>query len=325
MSYKHWTNEEIEFLKNNHKSTTLKQISKKLGKPYMSVVNKSHRLKLKKYLNYKQKLWTDLEINTLLKFYKDLGYKEIGKMINRSKASVQGKARMLKIFRGYGYKRSEECIKNLKERNYRMVKEGKIKWFTKDNNPMNNKETKEKMRKKIIEMYASGKMKINSGTFKKGNIPIKHFEKGNIPHNKYKTKDNYEPLKRVSKKLKEARKKRVFPIKDTKIEVKIQNFLKELKIDFIPHKYVSEIKYGYQCDILIPSINLVIECDGDYWHGNLHVYKDWNNLNQKQKISKILDYERTNQLEEKGYNVIRLWESEIKQMNINDFQNKVIK
>ena len=79
----------------------------------------------------------------------------------------------------------------------------------------------------------------------------------------------------------------------------------------------------YQCDIFIPSMNLVIECDGDYWHGNMKKYDNWNNLNQNQKIQKIKDYVRTNELRQNGFKVWRLWESDIHNMSISSFKNQL--
>ena len=108
--------------------------------------------------------------------------------------------------------------------------------------------------------------------------------------------------------LKKMRKNQVFPVKDTTIEVKIQNFLEQLGIDYFKHKYMN-IKHGYQCDILIPSINLVIECDGDYWH--------------KYPIGNDIDHIRTKELIENGFKVLRLWEFEIRKMNIKGFKDKL--
>ena len=110
------------------------------------------------------------------------------------------------------------------------------------------------------------------------------------------------------KKIKEARKNQILPVKDTKIEVKIQNFLKELNIEFFTHQYMK-IEHGYQCDILIPSMNLVIECDGDYWH--------------KYPIGREIDSIRTNELLKNGFKVLRLWEFEIKELNISSFRIKL--
>ena len=73
---------------------------------------------------------------------------------------------------------------------------------------------------------------------------------------------NKNPSKReeVKIKIREARKKQICPVKDTSIEIKIQNFLKQLNMEFYTHQYIN-IKHGYQYDILIPSMNLIIECD----------------------------------------------------------------
>ena len=117
--------------------------------------------------------------------------------------------------------------------------------------------------------------------------------------------------KRVRKNIQgllKNRKYQVLPKKDTKIEVKIQNFLKELGISFFTHQYMK-IEHGYQCDILIPYLNLVIECDGDYWH--------------KYPIGRDIDHIRTNELIKKGFKVLRIWEFEIKKMNIDTFKEKI--
>jgi hypothetical protein len=39
-----------------------------------------------------------------------------------------------------------------------------------------------------------------------------------------------------------------------------------MELTFFTHQYIKEIEHGYQCDILIPLMRLVIECYGDYWH-----------------------------------------------------------
>lgn len=113
----------------------------------------------------------------------------------------------------------------------------------------------------------------------------------------------------VIKKIKEKRAKQVFPLKDTTIEVKIQNFLKALGIEFFTHQYIKEIEHGYQCDIFIPSMNLVIECDGEYWH----------NYPTRTEIDNI----RTKELLEKGFKVLRLWEREIRALNLDEFKEKL--
>ena len=107
------------------------------------------------------------------------------------------------------------------------------------------------------------------------------------------------------------RKNLIIPVKDTSIEIKIQNFLKKLKLDFFTHQYIKEIKHGYQCDIFIPFMNLVIECDGDYWH--------------KYPVGNEIDTIRTKELLEKGFKVLRLWERDIRVMDLNNFKERLLK
>jgi len=129
-------------------------------------------------------------------------------------------------------------------------------------------------------------------------------------------------------KIKEARAKQIVPMNDTSIEVKIQNFLKQLNIEFFTHYYCKEISHAYQCDILInPQPNFmaekktIIECDGDYWHGNPKVFP---NLTKWQKEQIEEDLYRNEELINSGFNIVRLWEKDIKKMNLEEFKCKLI-
>ncbi len=124
--------------------------------------------------------------------------------------------------------------------------------------------------------------------------------------------------------------KMIFPKKDTSIELKIQDFLTLLRIEFFTHKYMN-IEHGYQCDILIPEQNgiaqkTIIECDGDYFHMNPNKFAPEDKCFKKGMTAKErwkLDNDRTKELQEKGFRVIRLWEHEIKVMEVNDLRNKI--
>ena len=126
--------------------------------------------------------------------------------------------------------------------------------------------------------------------------------------------------KETIEKIKEQRKTQIFPLKDTSIELKIQYFLKLLHIEFATHYYTKEISHAYQCDILIPSTKTIIECDGDYWHGNTKRFPNLNELQLKQ-IEK--DKIRTKELKEKGFRVIRLWEEEIDNIQLDEFEKRI--
>lgn len=105
--------------------------------------------------------------------------------------------------------------------------------------------------------------------------------------------------------LKKSRRYQIRPVKDTTIEIIIQDFIKELKIEFLTHQYMK-IEHGYQCDIFIPSMNLIIECDGDYWHN----YPE----------GREIDHIRTKELLSNGLKVLRLWERDIRKINIKEFE-----
>lgn len=158
-------------------------------------------------------------------------------------------------------------------------------------------ESKKKMSETRIRNHLPG--------FKKGNEnPL--YGKFGKDHPKFGT---VLPKKTVDD-IKNRRATQILPVKDTKIEIKIQNFLKELNIPFKKHEYIPYIPNTYQCDILIPETNTVIECDGDYWH-------NYPKLNAVDRL-------RTIELEQVGFRVIRLWERDIKKMTIDEFQNKLL-
>jgi G:T-mismatch repair DNA endonuclease (very short patch repair protein) len=110
--------------------------------------------------------------------------------------------------------------------------------------------------------------------------------------------------------LKQMRAKQILPIKDSSIEIKIQNYLKKLGIEFFTHQYMK-IEHGYQCDILIPIQKgiprpTIIECFGNYWHNY--------------PLSREIDVQRCQELREKGFRVLVFWENEIKVMQLNDLK-----
>ena len=133
----------------------------------------------------------------------------------------------------------------------------------------------------------------------------------------------------TKEKMKLKRANRIFPLKDTSIEIKVQNFLKQLRIEFLSHFYIKGVNHGYQCDILIPiqeGINqkIIIEVDGDYWHGNPEKFPK-NKLSPRQIKQIEDDMIRNEELVKKGYKVIRLWENEINKMGIEEFKLKIDK
>ncbi|MDP3882231.1 MAG: DUF559 domain-containing protein [Nanoarchaeota archaeon] len=229
-----------------------------------------------------------------------------------------------------GKKLSEEHRRKIAERNVgRKTSLGtKIKISLANKGKLRSEDVRKKMSK-----MRKGQHRSPSTEFKKGLIPWNKGKKGvmPVPWNKgTKGLQNawnkgvlgvFHHDKEAKIKIKKARAKQVFPIKDSKPELKIQVFLSELNIEFISHKYM-EIEHAYMADIFIPSKNLVIEIDGDYWHGNSSNPK-YKVLNKSQLEQVEEDKIRTKELTEKGFRVLRLWESNIENMNLQDFIKRI--
>ena len=110
-------------------------------------------------------------------------------------------------------------------------------------------------------------------------------------------------------KIKEARAKQVFPLKDTKPERILQIALSLNNIKYEKHKlFQIGREFFHQVDLFIKP-NLVIEVDGDYWHSLEEVITRDNFNNRK--------------LFELGNRIIRVKEHLIKQ-NVQEFVESLI-
>jgi len=85
------------------------------------------------------------------------------------------------------------------------------------------------------------------------------------------------------------------PKQNTSIERAIKSVLDYLNITYEEQYIVS----GFVVDFYLPDYNLLIECDGDYWH------------NRPEQIKR--DNIRNAVFKKLGYNLLRLWEHDIKQ------------
>ena len=91
----------------------------------------------------------------------------------------------------------------------------------------------------------------------------------------------------------------------TSIEIITKEKLDELNVEYIEQKRIGV----YQLDFFLPSYNLDLECDGDYWHSKPEVVK-------RDKV-------RDKFMKNKGYNVARMTGTEIRE-NIDEKLNKIL-
>lgn len=112
--------------------------------------------------------------------------------------------------------------------------------------------------------------------------------------------------------------------KETDIERLFKDILDDLSIKYqYKFRIYNETKEPFwyrEFDFLIENTKILIEIDGDYWHGNEKLFKP---LNEHQKETKIKDKIKEDFAVSNGYEVIRFWGSELKESK-NKIKSKLI-
>jgi len=207
-----------------------------------------------------------------------------------------------------GYKHTEESKKKMS-----MAHKGQIPW-NKGKTGIYSKEHREKisefLRKRIYTEETKRKMseahlgmkKPWAKGFPKGSIPWnKGLKTGIVPNNAFKKGVYTETMRKGSL----AGAKTLSERKTTSIEKKVYDELKARGILFEKQKIING---KFLIDAYIPSLNLIIEADGDYWHSLDRVKK-------KDKAENAY-------LIKCGYKLLRLSEIEI---NNSSFKEKLRK
>lgn len=96
--------------------------------------------------------------------------------------------------------------------------------------------------------------------------------------------------------------------KRTSIEKYVFDSLTSLKYEFEEQMNFSK----WRADFYIKSLNLIIEVNGDYWHGNPKIYNS-ENINKTQLFNCNRDKIKYEYLKSIGIKLCVLWESDIKQ------------
>lgn len=252
---------------------------------------------------------------------------------------------------GYNIKCNECCeLIERKWLDYKIFKELYTckKCIMLNHNPMDKPEVKEKHKSVVTSNEYRNQMSVLTKGEKNGfygkthtNTTKKHIKKGfklwlnGLTVEEY---DNWRgKMSNGNKKLMEeqpefyhkiksmaARQSHLSQFKNMKmngIETIINDYLKTLDVDF---KY-SVILNDYQYDFGIKSLKILIEVNGDYWHGNpkFYNYDGSDNkkvLNEIQINKKNKDIEKITWAKEKGFTVISIWEDDI---NHNNFKKQL--
>ena len=109
MTIKNYTNEELNYIKNNYNNKTIKEISQEINKSFNSVCNAIRKLGLKKQIHNE---WTE-EVNFLKANYIGMTSEEISSYVNHSVDAINSMRDRLNLVRNRNW--SNEEIQFLKE------------------------------------------------------------------------------------------------------------------------------------------------------------------------------------------------------------------
>lgn len=278
--------------------------------------------------------WSDDEVKLLKKLYVKDGLSLVelkpifNKKYNRSDDSIHLKIKRLNL------RHTKEQTKNIKSRlnsgcgNGMYGKTSPMKGLTKDNSDIVREKsiklsiTKKKMFKDGLLPDVSGsknpmfgKPSWNYGLTKENNLSLKNSGK-KISKNKKEEWLNKTPEEK-QKVIDRLNGSMIQTKKPTKIEIKMMEFLKNEKIKFIQNYKIK----GFLVDFYLPKYNLVIECDGDYWHANPDFMFD-KELTEPQIRNIDRDRRKNEMLINEGINFFRFWERDINN-NFSSIEKKI--
>lgn len=295
-----WTNEQIQYLMDNYKGKTQKELASYLKKSHTTVSKKMIELGIK--TTYKERHnWNEKEIQFIKDNYMSMTYKEMALRLNRPQVSVEQKARKI------GINKSEEMnITNYTKEDVDYLKSNISKLSYSEMAKTLNR-TPERIRSKCFQLGIIPKE--NRTKLKKEQV---FFIIENC--NKYTDTELANMFQVSDQAISEVRKQ--YGIKKVGNEIKgptyieqvVMKILEELNIRYIYNKELGL----YRPDFLIKDKKIIVEAQGDYFHCNPYVYKD-GPKDEIQIKHVIRDYYKKCYYLSRGYELIEIWELEINQ------------
>lgn len=184
-----------------------------------------------------------------------------------------------------GRKRSEEEKQKIRESNKKTAQTPEVK-------AKRSEATKKNWQNPEYREHHTERMKSRWKTDK--NYRNKMLK---IQHNKKNSDETKERMSKARIKYYKEHPDSLFSLKPTSIELKVKEQLDMIGVRYIQQKRINDGNRNYFLDFYIPSLRLVVECNGDYWH----------NLPEKKERDKALkEY-----VESTGRRIIFIWEHEI--------------
>ena len=103
--------------------------------------------------------------------------------------------------------------------------------------------------------------------------------------------------------------------KKTKPEIAVENWLIKNGIEYTYSPIMGNGKRNFQFDFIVKHKRILIEVNGDYWHGNPLIFKE-SELNHIQQEKRLDDIKKKEYAISKGFTLLTIWEYDI---NRGDF------
>jgi G:T-mismatch repair DNA endonuclease (very short patch repair protein) len=289
---KHWTEQELNILKDQYNCKTPKELSKILNRTYTAIRDKAENLKLRSY-----KTWSEKDIQILKENYEYGNWNFLTKALKRKKAAITAYARKFKLV-----KRTRPNIAWAE----------KDLWFLKENYAiMPNRELSLQLNKSISALTTIAySLDLHKNNGPKRNQTYCLWSKKDVTLLKkwYKRLDvkSLAILLRRStasihhKLQKYGMKLLSLPQYTSSLEANMKKILKELKIPFEHNVKIDR----WQLDFLIDK-KIILEMHGSYWHGDNRFFSDKTN---KQLCTIEKDFRKKKYFLSKGYKYIVVWE-----------------
>lgn len=270
-----WSFEEEETLK-MLLHLSIEEIAKKLDKNVETIISKLKQLRKNGSIDKKYKIKNETDNSNLSIIQTEWEQFEVDKLIINIKSMG-----LIKLSKSLNKTTFDTMIKVYELKNQGMIKE--IYWNTKDYTDWSKEE----------DIYLVKHFSSSLREHIIDNLSIKDWKKITRRAKLFGLKRNTHGTMYISP--------------NEKI---VQAILQELSISYSFQKRIDYKKNKFFIvDFFINNTNIIFEAQGDYWHGNPKVFTELNDT-QKRKIEK--DKQRKSILEKMGYQVIYLWEYDLK-------------
>jgi len=246
--------------------------------------------------------WSGKDIEYMKLHYSTTENKNLGIILNRTPVAIAIKAKKL------GLKKNPETTSKLKSKNMSGEKNpmyGKVGF---NKGKVVSESTREKLRVSMtgrLGMVGDKNPMYGKPSYNKG---IKITEEERVKTS-LRMKEKWLSFNETEKNIKLnqlANARSMVPniFNLNSIEKKINNYLEDIGVSFESQKKIG----FYHCDFYLPFYNLIIEVQGDYWHGNPDKFT---NLNEVQTKNIRRDKAKKTYLINKNYKLLYIWECDI--------------